>query len=405
MRQRPPKFSKAWHACSIIGIILGLLLLLSACAPGTGILGGGTWQSTGLQQGQQIRTLEVNPQNPQQIYAGDAHNGVYRSTDAGADWKASSVGLPLPVAIQALSFDDNGKNLYAATDKGLFISNNDAQSWQQANTASSHLPGDSYTSLTFDSNHPQNVYVGTAVHGIWMSTDNGVTWTQISSGLPDGTVNNLAYDPVQHRLWAVVSSVIYYTDSHGHGWQRAMTGIPTQTAVNIVTPAADSGGPQGLLYAGTNHGFYRSQDDGARWTASTQDLYALNIYTLLVDFRGSNGASVYAGTSIGAFRSDDSGEDWRAIASGIPRGAAVYAMVIGATNDTQLYAASNDVYVYPGTSGGVTPANLLPWLIVLLLFGSLIFITSRNRRRRAFRRQQRTQEDQDKSEGPPTGTS
>lgn len=402
-RQRPPRISRTQYTLSITSILFSLLLLLSACTPGTGILGGGTWQSTGLQQHQQIRTLEVNPQNTQQIYAGDAHNGIYLSTNAGTTWKASSVGLPLPVAIQALSFDDNGKKLYAATDKGLFISSDDAQSWQQANTTSSHLPDDSYTALAFDSNHPQNVYVGTAAHGIWMSTDNGVTWTQISSGLPTGTTNNLAYDPVQHRLWAVVSSAIYDADSQGHGWQRAMTGIPSQTAVNIVVPAADSGGPQGLLYVGTNHGFYRSQDDGVHWTVSNQDLYALNIYTLLIDFRGSNAASVYAGTSIGAFRSDDSGEDWRAIASGMPRGAPVYAMVIGAANDTQLYAASNDVYVYPGTSGGFTPANLLPWLIVLLLFGSLIFITSRNRRRRALRRQQRRQEDKDTSEEPPTG--
>lgn len=392
---RPPHSThkyKTRHALSLTGILLILFLLLSACAPGTGILGSGTWQLTGLQQHQQIRALEVNPQNPQQIYAGDLQNGVYVSTDAGTDWRARHTGLTLPIAIHALSFDDNGTKLYAATDRGLFVSTDQAQHWQQLNTAGSQLPADSYTSLAFDSNHPQVVYVGSAEHGIWMSSDNGLHWQQISNGLPQGTINNIAYDPVQHRLWAVVSNTIYYADSQGHGWQSAMEGIPAHTAVNVVVPAADSGGAPGLLYVGTNHGFYRSQDEGAHWSTGTQNLYALNIYTLLIDFRGSNASTVYAGTSIGAFRSDDGGQDWRAIASGMPKGTPVYAMVIGATNYTQLYAASNDVYVYPGTSGGLSPANLFPWLVVLLLFSLLILITTRNRHRRSTRSQRREPE-------------
>ena len=56
-----------------VHMLLGMLLalFLSACAPDSGILGGGSWQASGLQQ-QPIRTLEVNPKDSQKLYAGDA---------------------------------------------------------------------------------------------------------------------------------------------------------------------------------------------------------------------------------------------------------------------------------------------------------------------------------------------
>src|SRR5215469_18955050 len=81
-----------WTRIFPLSFILGpLIVLFSACAPGSGIFGG-TWQSSGLQH-QHIRALAVDPNNVQDIYAGDAENGVFVSTDAGAHWSQHSTGL------------------------------------------------------------------------------------------------------------------------------------------------------------------------------------------------------------------------------------------------------------------------------------------------------------------------
>ena len=95
-----------------------------------------------------LRSLAVDPNNPQVIYAGDAQDGVFVSTNAGMNWSQQSTGLTLPITIFALVFDDPGKKLYAATDKGVFVSADAARHWIDL----SGLPSDSYTSLAFDLN-------------------------------------------------------------------------------------------------------------------------------------------------------------------------------------------------------------------------------------------------------------
>src|SRR5438876_651732 len=122
----------------LVIIFLLLVICLGSCAPATGIFSGGKWQSGGLQK-QHIRTLTVDPNNPQIIYAGDAQDGVFVSADAGINWSQQSTGLALPTAIYALVFDDPGKKLYAATNKGILVSADAAQHWSDVRG----LPADS----------------------------------------------------------------------------------------------------------------------------------------------------------------------------------------------------------------------------------------------------------------------
>src|SRR6266566_9680725 len=146
-----------------LSILLLQSLVLSACAPGTGILGGGNWQLSGLQH-QHIRAFDIDFKNAQLLYAGDAQNGVFVTTDGGQHWISRSVGLPLPDTLHALSFDATGKKLYIATAKGIFVSADAAQHWNAVNTTRAALPVDSYTALAFDAAAPHTIYAGTAHH-------------------------------------------------------------------------------------------------------------------------------------------------------------------------------------------------------------------------------------------------
>ena len=114
----------------IASILLFLVVCLTSCASTAGIFGGGKWQSGGLQH-QQLLSLAVDPNNPQVIYAGDAQNGVFASTNAGMNWSQQSSGLPLPITIFAIAFDDPGKKLYAATNSGVFVSADPAIHWDK----------------------------------------------------------------------------------------------------------------------------------------------------------------------------------------------------------------------------------------------------------------------------------
>jgi photosystem II stability/assembly factor-like uncharacterized protein len=286
-----------------------------------------------------------------------------------------------------LAFDDAGKKLYAATDQGLFVSTNGGLNWQHVGSSGSsatNLPIDSSTTFAFDINNPSVIYVGTAQHGVYASTDGGASWTLASDGLPANIpVNGLSFDADQHQLWAATSVGVYRSDNRGTSWRSFNTGFPPNVVIHTVIPASVSGGAVGLIYAGTDKGFYRSQDSGRHWSINQEGLAGTSIHRILVDFRSTNATTVYAACDAGAFRSDDNGLNWRAIAPGLPKNGPVYSIILGATGYSQLFIATNDVYLFPGTSGGITPSRILPILIVLVFFFLLFRLTRRSRRSRS----------------------
>ena len=354
-------------------MLVAMLVFLSACASTSGIFAGGSWQPSGLQH-QHVRTLAVDPNNVQDIYAGDAENGVFVSTDAGVHWSQHSAGLPLPTAIHALAFDEPGKKLYAATDAGVFVSADAAQHW----TAIGGLPADSFTALAFDLKNAHTIYAGTRHHGVFISTNDGASWSAANRGLPaEIEINGLTFDSDQHQLWTATNLGIYRSVDAGSTWQALNTGLPAAIVVNTVYPAAINGGDQRLVFAGTNHGFFRSQDAGAHWSMSQESLAATNVYAILLDY--SKVTTVYVAIGIGVLRSEDNGQDWGGIASGLPRDRPVYALAFGANGFSQLYAAANDVYLYPGSSGGFDFSRLLPLLLFVVFFYVLYRMARRGR--------------------------
>jgi ligand-binding sensor domain-containing protein len=356
-------------------ILLLLMVCLTSCAPSSGIFSAGKWQSGGLQH-QHIRSLAVDPNQPQIIYAGDAQDGVFVSADAGKNWSQKSTGLALPIYIFALAFDDPGKKLYAATDEGVFVSADGAQHWMEI----SGLPADSYTALAFDLKAQHSIYTATEHHGVFVSTNDGSSWIAENTGLPTGViVNSLAFDSEQHQLWAATNLGIYRSRVIGMLWQALNYGLPSTVDVNTVFPAAIDGGDKNLVFAGTNRGFFRSQDDGAQWTPSQVSLSGTSINALLIDYQKVT--TVYAGTGIGVLRSDDNGQNWTVIASGLPSNEAIQALAIGDIGYDQLYAATNGIYLYPGSTNVLNPTQIFPLLLILAFFFALYRLSSRGRKR------------------------
>ncbi len=171
------------------------------------------------------------------------------------------------------------------------------------------LPGQ-WTSTTLDiANKPRTllvngttVLVGTSTAGVWNTTDNGTTWTQINTGL---------------------------------------------TFLDVKALAASGT----TLYAGTNGGgIFRSTDSGATWTALNTGLTNLVVYALAV-----NGTDVFAGTyGSGVFRL--SGTTWTAVNTGISSSARIYSLMV---NGSDLWAGgeliiNNPHHIFRSSDRGAT---------------------------------------------------
>jgi len=121
---------------------------------------------------------------------------------------------------------------------------------------------------------------------------------------------------------------------------------------------------------------------------------------VLLDSQTSS--TLYLATDkIGVLRSSDNGQSWGSVASGLPRGQPVYALAQGASNDGQLFAASNDIYLFPGTSSGLDPSRIVPLLLAIVFFYLLYRLSTRGRKsRRDLLKPERIIEPGDKTASP-----
>src|SRR5579863_3686585 len=169
---------KNCNFCKLSVLLALLVVVLSSCAPTAGIFAGGNWQSSGLQH-QHIRTLAVNSNNPQAVYAGDADGHVFASSDGGQHWSDRSLGLPASNAMNSLLFDPSDTKLYAASELGLFVSTDAAQHWSAVPVTYRKQMIQHLNGLAFDLNASHTIYVSSSVN-VFESTDDGRTWSDIT---------------------------------------------------------------------------------------------------------------------------------------------------------------------------------------------------------------------------------
>ena len=162
--------------------------------------GGETWEKVlFLSDSTGAIDLELNPQNPDEIYAAmwraerkpwtiisgaDKEDGIYKSTDGGDNWRKIEKGLPqgligkIDFAVTPADPDRVYALVEAPGDKqGLYRSEDRAESWQQVSDKEEIMSRPFYfTSITAHPKNPDKVYVGNVRY--WVSSDGGKTFEQ-----------------------------------------------------------------------------------------------------------------------------------------------------------------------------------------------------------------------------------
>ena len=142
--------------------------------------------------------------------------GVFISTYYGADWLSMSNGLP-NLLIYSLNFIQTATNdiiLIAGTGSGVYISTNNGLSWSQTAMNANYI-----NSLTVSG---ENIFASTG--HLFLSTDRGTSWTNVTTGLSNLPVWALAtYGPNVFTLtnWGG----IYLSTNNGSNWTLINEGI------------------------------------------------------------------------------------------------------------------------------------------------------------------------------------
>jgi photosystem II stability/assembly factor-like uncharacterized protein len=148
---------------------------------------GKTWKHIGLKNSRHIPRMKVHPKNPDIVFAGvmgdlykpTQERGVYKSIDGGANWKKVLFSNENAGVVDLIIDPNNPRILYATT-------------WNVRRT-------------------PYSLSSGGDGSALWKSTDEGETWTNISTnkGLPEGIwgISGVTVSPVNSDIvWALIEN-------------------------------------------------------------------------------------------------------------------------------------------------------------------------------------------------------
>ncbi len=201
-----------------------------------GIFGTGNWNYP----------LTIDPLNPDVIYTGTQN--VFRSIDFGDTWSAISPALTQldytgTLIFGTISYIDaspiDEDIIYAGTDDGkVWNTLNGGNTWQEVDNG---LPERWVTCVKADPFDKHTAYVtlsGYRFHDnashVYKTTDDGQSWTDIGTGLPDVPVNGIIPDPLYESYFYLATDVgVYYTVNGGASWQPAGSGMPVVACVDL----------------------------------------------------------------------------------------------------------------------------------------------------------------------------
>jgi len=251
-----------------------------------------------------VGCIAVAPSDPNVIYVGSGEglqrpdlsvgDGIYKSTDAGKTW--THLGLRDGQQIPQIAVDprDSNRILVAVAghpygpnqERGIFRSTDGGKTFDKVlykdeNTGGADVlidpsnPDIAYAALWEARQGPwENAAWSGTGGGIFKSTDNGKTWQQLKTGLPEGiTQANLAIAPSSpNRLIASVASPgvvnLFRSDDAGESW-AIITKDPRPAGRigggDLSVPRFNPKDPEMVIVASTVS--WKSIDGGKTWNA------------------------------------------------------------------------------------------------------------------------------------------
>ena len=212
------------------------------------------------------------------VYAGTAGHSAWFSEDGGASWihPNSHSGMYLEARVWAFaSHPSRPEQLFAGTDMGLFRWDEPAARWSRLPSPMSDV-----WAIAHDPARPETLIVGTRPAALYRSDDAGGTWTAIDvPGLTQFSevnmgptrVTQILFDPIlPDTVWATVEiGGIYRSVDRGRTWTLCDQGL-VSSDVHGIAAIRDVSGAH-VLFATTNRGLHRSDNQGASWQFQALD--------------------------------------------------------------------------------------------------------------------------------------
>jgi hypothetical protein len=183
----------------------------------------------------------------------------------------------------------SGASLYAGTlGGGVYLSTNNGTSWTAVDSGLTDLH---VTGLALGGTY---LYAATSSSGVFQSSTNMIQLTPCNSGLTNSEIKAIGASDT--NVFAATDSSVYLSTDNGANWNTADTGLPSGTYV-LCFAIDSSGGASNNIFAGTNgKGVFLSTDGGTSWQDINTGMSNTTVLSLTI-----NGMTLFAGTDRGVW--------------------------------------------------------------------------------------------------------
>jgi len=318
-----------------------------------------------------ILHVAFHPTDPDVVYAASAGGGLWRSTDGGSTWNplTDDIGSlaiggvavgPSDPDLVAIGTGEGTPNVDRIPGVGVLRSTDAGATWEPTGLARD--PGDGHGFHFVEANPIRGTLLAGATDGLWRSTDEGVTWTQVR---PGGDYYDAKWKPGDPDVCFTVkgndpsggNNVKISTDD-GATWTKAGSGQPLSLLVGKSKLAVSADDPDvvyALIADATNPAalvdLYRTTDGGATW--HPRNSFGLpsgqTWYNLACAADPDDAGTVLAG-AWGLARSVDAGATFASVLGSVHT--AQHALVFGPGPSAPVWVA-NDGGVWESVDGGL----------------------------------------------------
>jgi photosystem II stability/assembly factor-like uncharacterized protein len=300
------------------------------------------WRQVGPFRGGRVLAVTGVPNEPGVFYFGGAAGGVWKTTDAGANWTPLFDKQPIASigAVAVASSDHN--TIYVGTGEacirgnitygnGVYKSLDGGKTWKNVGLKDTRHIG----ALIIDPKNPNVVFVAALGHaygsneerGVFRTTDGGATWQKVLYKDNKTGAIDVVFDPnnantlfaslweVYRTPWSLNSggpgSGLYKSTDGGSTWTRLEGhGLPSgiMGRIGVSVSGADSSRVYAMIES-KEGGLYRSDDGGESWTRVNEDgrLRQRAWYFSHIFADPKSADTVYV-LNTGMFRSTDAGK-------------------------------------------------------------------------------------------------
>jgi len=293
---------------------------------------GATWRRVQVDQDLEfddcVRCLLADPRNPRGVFAG-AETGLFRSDDCGANWCRIDCELN-GYAVWKLATDPRRPDImYAGTGsptRAAFFRSSDAgRSWQKTSLQMplkcAGVSRPRMLTIAINPDDVQDVWVGVEEGGLFRTRDGGDSWKRVDANRPGAVRNSDVHSIAVLRgpprtIAVMVVNALYLSTDDGETWTETI--VREEFGIYYSRVLSPKPGSDHDLFMGIGDGtpgstslFLRSKDRGMTWTNAPFPVQPNSTIWAI----GTNAADpnlLLAGTKYGhLFRSVDGGYSWR----------------------------------------------------------------------------------------------